>query len=296
MVRVLTKFFDGAPVLLLVLFLAGCTRPAETGRLQVVASIAPLSYFAERIGGSHVSISVMVPPGGNPHSYEPSPRQMVRLGEATLFIKAGSGVEFELDWMERFLSLNRRLRVCNAVEGVRLLPIKHEEEPGAHHHGRYDPHYWLTPANGVIIAKNVERALVLADPANREDYAVNSAKLIAELQLLDREIMRKVAGLKSRRFLVFHPAWGYYADAYGFEQIAVEEEGKTLTPGQMQRVIETARENHIRVVFVSPQFSTSQAKTIAAEIGGVTRSVDPLADDYQENLRRATQAFSESMP
>jgi zinc transport system substrate-binding protein len=296
MVRVLMKFFAVAPLLLLALFLAGCDRPAETGKLQVVASIAPLTYFAERIGGSHVSVSVMVPPGGNPHSYEPSPRQMVRLGEATLFIKAGSGVEFELDWMERFLSLNRRLRICNAVEGVRLLPIKHDEEPGAHHHDRYDPHYWLSPANGVIIAKNVERALVLADPANRVDYAVNSAKLIAELQVLDREIMRKVAGLKSRRFLVFHPAWGYYADAYRFEQIAVEEEGKTLTPRQMQRVIEKARANHIRVVFVSPQFSSSQAKTIAAEIGGVTRSVDPLAADYQENLRRATQAFSESMP
>jgi zinc transport system substrate-binding protein len=125
---------------------------------------------------------------------------------------------------------------------------------------------------------------------------VNSAKLVAELQVLDREIMRKVAGLKSRRFLVFHPAWGYYADAYRFEQIAVEEEGKTLTPKQMQRVIEKARANHIRVVFVSPQFSSSQAKTIAAEIGGVTRSVDPLAADYQENLRLATQAFSESMP
>jgi len=300
MVRFVIKCIAVLPLLL---FFAGCVQPARTGKLQVVASIAPLSYFAERIGGSHVSVSVMVPPGGNPHSYEPAPRQMVKLGEATLFIKAGSGVEFELDWMDRFLSINRELRVCNGAEGVRLIPIKHHDEQerhhheqDAHHHEGYDPHYWLSPANGVIIARNIEKALVLADPAHRDDYAVNCSKLVAELQALDREIRQKVASLKSRRFLVFHPAWGYYAEAYQFEQIAVEEEGKTLTPGQMQRVIEKAKANHIKVVFVSPQFNISQAKTIAAEIGGVTRSVDPLAADYQENLRRATQAFSESLP
>lgn len=296
MVRFVMKCIAVLPLLLFSLFIAACVQPARTGKLQVVASIAPLSYFAERIGGRHVSVSVMVPPGGNPHSYEPAPRQMVRLGEAALFIKAGSGVEFELDWMDRFLSINRGLKICNGVDGVRLIPIKHHDEQDEHHHEGYDPHYWLSPANGVIIAKNIEKALVLADPVNRDDYAVNCSKLVAELQALDKEILGKVAGLKSRRFLVFHPAWGYYAEAYKFEQIAVEEEGKTLTPRQMQRVIEKAKANRIKVVFVSPQFNTSQAKIIAAEIGGVTRTVDPLSAEYQENLRRATQAFSESMP
>lgn len=288
--------------LLLTICLNGCTQEPKTGKLQVVASIAPLVYFAERIGGSHVAVWVMVPPAGNPHSYEPAPRQMARLAEATLFIKAGSGVEFELDWMKRFLSLNPALRVCNGVEGVRLLSMNHNaksgasHDDGAHHHGRFDPHYWLSPANGIIIAKNIEKALVAADPQNREEYAANCAKLLVELQLLDQEIQRKLAGMKNRRFLVFHPAWGYYADAFHLEQIAVEDEGKTLTPRQMQQVIEKARATRIRVVFVSPQFSSAQAETIAVEIGGVTRRVDPLAVDYQENLRSVTQAFIESTP
>jgi len=292
MVKILRKFLV-IPILLLALFLSGCARKTEKGTLQVVASIAPLAYFAERIGGRHVSVSVMVPPGGNPHSYEPSPRQMVRLGEATLFIKAGSGVEFELDWMERFLSLNHTLKLCNAVEGIRLIPIKHNGD--VHQNGRYDPHYWLSPANGIIIAGNVKRALIAVDPLHRMEYAANCAKLSAELQLLDEEIHRKLAGLKSRSFLVFHPAWGYYADAFQLDQIAVEEEGKTLTPRQMQRVIEKARASRISVVFVSPQFSTVQAEAIARDIGGVTGTVDPLARDYQENLRRATAAFIRGM-
>ena len=280
-------------IFFLALFLDGCARPAETGRLQVVASIAPLAYFAERIGGTHVVVSVMVPPGGNPHSYEPSPRQMARFGEAALFIKAGSGVEFELDWMERMLSINRSLRLCNGVEGIRLLRVKHDGL--VHQDERYDPHYWLSPENGMIISKNVEQALAAADPSHGAEYAANSAKLRAELQLLEREIQRELAGLKNRRFLVFHPAWGYYADAFGLQQIAVEEEGKTLTPRQMQRIIEEAKAHHITVVFVSPQFNSSQAETIAREIGGTTRSVDPLSSDYQNNLRRATTAFIETM-
>jgi len=291
MVKILTNFF--LSVLLLAFLLNGCGPAPETGKLQVVASIAPLAYFAERIGGTHVAVSVMVPPGGNPHSYEPSPRQMVRLGKAILFIKAGSGVEFELDWMQRFLSVNHALRLCNAVEGIRLFPVKHDG--AAHQDERYDPHYWLSPANGIIIARNVKKALISVDPAHRKEYAANGATLEAELQLLDQELHRKLAGLKNRRFLVFHPAWGYYADNFHLEQIAVEDEGKTLTPRQMLRVIEKAKANRIGVVFVSSQFSTAQAETIALEIGGRICSVDPLSPDYQNNLRRATSAFIESM-
>ena len=282
-------------LLLLTVSLCGCARQAKPEKLQVMVSIAPLAFFAERIGGTHVAVSVMVPPGGNPHSYEPTPRQMSMLGEALLFVKAGSGVEFELDWMQRFISLNRTLKLCNAVEGVHLLPIKHDEEDGAHDHGRYDPHYWLSPANGIIIARNVEKALVVVDPLHKDDYAANSAKLVAELQVLDQKIHQQLSGLKNRRFLVFHPAWGYYADAYGLEQIAAENEGKTLTPRQMMHVIEKAKANRIRVMLVSPQFSSSQAAAIAREIGGVTRSVDPLASDYIGNLQRATTTFIESM-
>ncbi len=289
-----------AYTLVAILFLSGCMHQTETTKLQVVCSIEPLSYFVKQIGGSHVDVSVMVPPGGNPHSYEPSPRQMVRLGSSALFIKVGSGVEFELDWMQRFLSLNSKLKVCNAVEGVRLLPVKKDEahetsQEESHHHGRYDPHYWLSPSNGIIIANNVEHALASADPIHKNDYQENREKLVTELQSLNREIQRQLVTVRNRRFLVFHPAWGYYATAFGLEQIAVEEEGKTLTPRQMQRVIDKAKVNNIKVVFVSPQFSRSQAETIAREIGGVTRSVDPLAGDYQENLRRATKTFIESM-
>jgi zinc transport system substrate-binding protein len=116
-------------------------------------------------------------------------------------------------------------------------------------------------------------------------------RLLGELRSLDTEIKEKIAGAKLKKFLVFHPAWGYYAHDYGLEQIAVEVEGKSLTPRQMRNVIETAAKNRIRAVFISPQFNAQQADAIAAAIGGYTLTVDPLAADYQENLRRATGLF-----
>lgn len=284
-------------LLFCLLLLAGCGRSDSSGKLQVVASIEPLAYFVDRIGGDLVSVSVMVPPGGDPHSYEPTPKQMARLGSAAVFIKAGSGVEFELNWMPRLLELNRNLRVCDASSGVQLIPMSPDSDgDGAeHHHGRFDPHFWLSPSNARIIARNVEQALVASDPSRRETYEANLAKLDKELQQLDKEIGARLAGVKQRRFIVFHPAWGYFSREFGLEQVAAEQEGKTLTPVQMARVIETARNSGIHTVFVSPQFSSVQADAIARDIDGVTVQIDPLARDYQNNLRRAAEAFAGGM-
>jgi zinc transport system substrate-binding protein len=283
-----------ASLLLFTILLQGCSGRSGSRKLQVVASIEPLAYFVERIGGERVSVSVMVPPGGDPHSYEPTPRQMVRLGSAALFVKAGSGVEFELNWMPRFLDLNRELSVCDASAGVRLIPMEHTDahEEQGHARGRYDPHFWLSPSNARQIAANIAQSLVRLDPSHRKEYQSNLAVLDTELQALDRDLRQRLAGVGSRRFIVFHPAWGYFAQEFGLEQIAAEQEGKTLTPVQMARVIETARAAGIRTVFVSPQFSSAQADAIARDIGGVTVQVDPLSKDYQNNLRRATNAFA----
>jgi zinc transport system substrate-binding protein len=292
-----------ALLLLCAVFLPGCAaKQPASNKIQVIASIEPLAWFAERIGGDRVAVSVMVPSGGNPHTYEPTPRQMADVSNAALFVKAGSGVEFELDWMQRLVDLNKKMVICNASEGVTLLPMsqteqdEHEESAGEHHeHGNFDPHFWLSPANARLIAKNVERSLAAVDPAGKEYYSANAIALDKELQALDGEIRKQLSGVKSRRFLVFHPAWGYFAHEYGLEQIAAEEEGKTLTPRQMERVIEQARSAGIRVVFVAPQFSSAQADAIAGDIGGHTVTVDPLARDYTGNLRKAATAFARSM-
>ncbi len=294
-------------VIFLVLLFSGFTRLCaeapgrnanDDGTITVVTSILPLSFFVERIGGERVSVSVMVPPGGNPHTYEPTPAQMVALRKAGLFVKVGSGIEFELDWMKRFISLNPGLKICDASEGVvmrTMSPGEHGHHDHDHHdHGRLDPHYWLSPENGRRIAVNVERALATLDPPHAAVYAANRKRLDAELEALSEEIADKLSAMKQRSFMVFHPAWGYYAADFGLQQISAEEEGKELTPAALRRLVDLAKRTGIRVVFVSPRFNTLQAETIAREIGGVTEPIDPLSDDYIDNLRRATDAFVRS--
>ncbi|WP_303682153.1 metal ABC transporter solute-binding protein, Zn/Mn family [Pelodictyon luteolum] len=277
---------------------SGCNSQPRDERMQVVVSIQPLAWFAGRIAGSRAVVQVMVPPGGNPHTYEPLPRQMTMLGNASLFLKAGSGVEFELDWMPRFLKLNPSLRVCDASEGVRLLEMGGEAQDGRRDHNdnhRMDPHFWLDPSNGIMIADTVARCMAEGDPEHAREYLANAEALKTELRELDASIRKTLAPLHGGSFLVFHPAWGYYAHAYGLRQIAAESGGKELTPRQMQQVIDQARNEGIRVVFVSPEFSSAQASTIASGIGGLTRSVDPLALDYPGNLRLATEAFRDAL-
>jgi len=266
-----------------------------TEKIRVVASIEPLSFFVKRVGGDRVHVEVMVPPGANPHSYEPKPGQMAATAKAHLFVKAGSGVEFELEWMSKIIALRSTMQVCNASEGVGLREMFERNHGHAHEHHRIDPHFWLSPDNAILIARNVERSLVTIDPVHADEYAQNRRKLEGQLISLKTEVSQKLSGIKNRSFMVFHPAWGYYAAAFSLKQIAAEEEGKELTPKKMQGVIRQAKAEGVRVVFVSPAFSTLQAETIAREIGGVTRPVDPLSGEYIDNLRQATGAFVESM-
>jgi len=263
-------------------------------RFHVVTSIEPLTFFVQEIGGDAVSVSSMVPPGANPHSYEPTPGQMVVLGDAALFVMAGSGVEFELHWMQRFRELYPHLAICNASNGVELERI--ERSRGGHGHtSRIDPHFWLSPSNALVIASNVRDALVAADPGREERYQQRYSDLVHRLTGLRDTIRQELAGLEGEAFLVFHPAWGYYAGEFGLRQIAAEAEGKELTPRSLMQVVDAARSEGIRVVFVSPQFSKVQAESIAREIGGVTQSVDPLSADYIENLRIVTGVLKRSL-
>ncbi len=266
----------------------------RNARLHVVTSIEPLTFFVEEIGGDAVSVSAMVPPGANPHSYEPTPGQMVVLGDAQLFVMAGSGVEFELHWMQRFRELYPDLAICDAANGVELERIERRRD-GHVHTSRIDPHFWLSPSNALVIASNVRDALVEADPRRAERYQQRYSDLVLRLAGLRDSIRHELVGFEGEAFLVFHPAWGYYAREFGLRQIAAEAEGKELTPRSLMQVVEAARTEGIRVVFVSPQFSRVQAESIAREIGGVTQSVDPLSADYIENLRAVTNVLKRSL-
>ena len=259
--------------------------------VPVFVSIIPQKYFLEKIGGEFVDVSVMVQPGASPTVYEPKPSQMVALSKARVYFAIG--VPFESVWLERIMTANPKLITIHTEKGIqkRAMREHHHGEEGItvlekrHDHQIKDPHIWLSPPLVMVLARNILDALCRIDPSHSESYEMNYKQFILELVDLDAEIRKIFAGHdRGVAFMVFHPAWGYFAEAYGLEQIPIEVEGKEPKPAELQRLIEYARQGGIKVIFVQPQFSAKSAKTIAKAIGGDVVYADPLALDWAENL------------
>jgi len=274
---------------------------ASGAALSVFVSILPQAYFVERIGGDRVQVEAMVQPGQEPHTFEPTPKQMARLAEADVYFRIG--VEFEDSLMPRIQSTMKELRVVDCRQGLRLREMEehgHEEE-GAdrddadHDREGVDPHVWLSVRNAMSIAATMRDARVELDPPAREAYQGGYRALVEDLEALDRRIASILEPVKGEPFLVFHPAFGYFADDYGLEQIAVQTGGSEPSARELAGLIRRAREEGVRVIFVQPQFSRQSAETVASEIGGAVAAIDPLARDYIDNLERMARTVEEGL-
>lgn len=283
-----------------ILLLSGCTEKvqddsakAETSsdKLVVAVSILPLAEFVEQVGGEKVETVVMVPPGSDPHSYEPTPGQLKNLSNAQMYVKVGSGLSFETVWMDKLLSINSKMSVVNSSTGIKQIMI--EDDPDGD--TGPDPHVWTSPRNAKIMVKNIYEGLVAIDPDNKATYKQNYDIYIAKLDEADTKLKATLAGKEGSSFMVYHPAWAYLANDYGIHEIAVEVGGKEPSAKDMQNLIDQAKAKGIKVIFVQKGFSTASAQTIADQIGGEVVEVDPLAKDYIDNLDKVSNAFAKGL-
>lgn len=265
--------------------------------IPLFVSILPQKYFVEKIGGDLVDVSVMVQPGASAVTYEPKPNQMVTLSKAKTYFAIG--VPFEKVWLKKITASNQQIHVVHTEKGIKKkalalhVHVSRDSGEGEHedveneNHGVKDPHIWLSPPLVMIQARTILMTLQEIDPNNQAVYEANYKKFMLELLEMDAEIRGIFGGKgKGAAFMVFHPSWGYFADAYGLKQIPIEVEGKEPKPAQMKALIEYAREKAIKVIFVQPQFSTKRAEIIAKAIGGRIMLADPLAEDWRNNLRK----------
>jgi zinc transport system substrate-binding protein len=266
-------------------------------KVPVFVSILPQQFFVEQIGKDLVDVKVMVAPGASPHTYEPKPAQMAALSKAQVYFAIG--VTFEKVWLKKIASANPRMKIVPTEHGIQKIPMAahhHDEEEDQdkehHDHGALDPHVWLSPPLVMAQARNIVTALQEIDAANHSGYEANYKAFIAMLVDLDGELRGIFAGKGRLQFMVFHPAWGYFAHAYGLRQVPIEIEGKEPKPAQLKDLIEHAREHQIKVLFVQPQFSSRSAEQVAREIGGQVAFVDPLALSWTDNLREVAAKFS----
>lgn len=254
--------------------------------LKVMVSILPQQYFVERIGGDRVEARTLVQPGQDPHIFEPSPRQMVFLSEADVFFRIG--MEFEEGLMPRLQSVVPDLKVVDLRDGIELMPMACEaeghEHGHAHDHDMPDPHTWTDPALALQQARLIAETLSELDPDGQATYASNVRQLEQDLTELQTQLKEAFAAMPGLAFMVYHPSWGYLAHSLGLEQISIEVSGKAPGARQLVRIIDRARAEGIRVIFVQPQFDQRAAERIAAAIGGVVIPLDPLAYDYIANM------------
>jgi zinc transport system substrate-binding protein len=276
------------------------------GTLSVFLSILPQAYLAERIGADRISVEVMVKPGQDPHTYEPTPQQMARLAQADVFFRIG--VEFENTLIPRIESTMEGLTMVDCRKGIRLRQMDahdHDEEEGETvHEGEEhaggeregtDPHIWLSVRNAIRISATIHETLAHLDPDGREIYDRGYRDLVEDLEALDRRISHILEPVVGEPFFVFHPSFGYFADDYGLEQIAVETGGAEPSARQLAQLIAEAESSGVRVIFVQPQFSRKSAETIASEIGATVVPIDPLARDYLDNLEKMARAVEEGL-
>lgn len=299
-------YISGLLTVLAFLCLSANLAFAQNEKLNVFVSILPQKYFAEKLLGDNGNVEVLIGPGQSPHTYEPLPQQMGRLSRSDIFFTVG--IPFEKALMKKLANLCPKLKIIASDDGIekRIMTEEHshhEEHDNDHdngHHeevhrhgvGEKDPHFWLDPEKALTMTENMAKAIVTEKPELQSVIEANLEKTKSELNSLTSELTTKLNPYKGQTMLVFHPAFGYFADKFGLVQKSVEIEGKEPAPKQLGELIRNCRAEGIKIIFIQKQFPASTAKTIADSIGGKVVAIDPLAEDYFVNLKSMADLFA----
>ncbi|MBN7772182.1 zinc ABC transporter substrate-binding protein [Clostridium aminobutyricum] len=282
-------------ILIVSLFLlTGCSNNAAeneakekngTDKMIVAVTIVPEQTFVEAVCGNLVDVVTMVPPGSSPENYEPTPQQIEKFSKADVYFAMGVPTE-----TANILPNAGEVKVVALQDKVaQIYPDRRFES------GERDPHIWLSPKRAGVMVDAIAEEMGKLDEKNKETYRQNADKYIEQLDQLDQEIAVSLEGVKNRKFIVYHPAFGYLAEDYGLQMYALEEEGKESTIQHLKDMIDLAKKEQIKVIFYQEEIDSSQSESFAEEIGGKTMMLKPLAADYIENLKEMAKTMAEVM-
>ena len=283
----------------------------------VSTTIMPTKFFIEQIAGNELEINVMVPSSADPHTYEPKPSQMKMLEKSDLYFEVG--VEFDEIWLKKIAPDFKNVKFIKTQENIEKIAMnshhehgdhdhekdhdghdhekhaEHKHEHDEHDHGNLDPHVWLDPILVKTQSKNILNALCETYGEKCEKFSANFAEFEKKLDELDEFAKAKLKDLKEAKFIVYHPSWGYFAARYDLEQIAIEIEGKEPKPADLAKLIEEAKEESVKVIFVAPQFSKKAAITVAAASGANVEEIDHLSGDWLNEMKKTIEIISKSL-
>lgn len=274
------------------LFLLPALALAENARhpVNVFVTVAPLAWLVNGIGGEQVQVHSLVKPGQDPHGFEPSPRQLAALQQADAYLSLG--LPFERAWLPRVAGQHPALRIVHLGEEAHGHEHEHEHEHG---HGEHDPHLWTDPVQMLALSEQVRDLLIELAPQEEQAFTARQAEVAARLQALHRFLADRFATMEPKVFLVHHPAWGRLAARYGLTQLAIEQDGKEPGPKALAALSAEVKRHGITAMFVEPQASDHLARGLADTLGLKIVALDPLAADYDENLRQVAERIVESV-
>ena len=275
------------------------TEANEKSRRPIIfVTVPPQAELVREIAGDRVEVQWLIPPGGDPHTFEPTPREINKLARASLYLTVG--MPFENLLLKKIKSVNDQIIIVDCHKNIQ----NRHASPDHHGHKKHDnhshsdedldPHIWMSPPSTAKMAQAVADGLIRLNPEDTNYYSMRLAKLEQKIELLDQQIKKRLKPYKGRAVYIYHPAVGHFCEAYGLKQKAIETAGKQPTPRQLRRLINEAREDRLGVIFVMPQFDKRAAEKIAQAIGGRTEQLDPLAPDLFENWTKITNSLIDS--
>lgn len=268
----------------------GCQTPTNKDSKPILSvSIEPQRYFLEKLVGDKYEINTVIPSGSNPESFDPSPSQMVKVGKSKAYFEIGR-LGFENTWLKNITYNNPNMLIFNCSEGIKEVD---DEDHHDHTHPNGDPHIWSSTKTALVVAKNMYESLIQLDKENQSFYLDNFSKVESNINRTDSIIKNYLLDVPSKSFIIYHPALSYFAHDYDLNQLTIETDGKAPTPKQLSALIQQAKKQNVKVVFVQAEYDQRNAEVIAKEIGAKIVSINPLSYDWDKEMIMIAKALAQ---
>jgi zinc transport system substrate-binding protein len=269
--------------LIIILIASGCgpQTPKQNEKPIVLVSILPQKTFVEKIAGDDFEISILIPHGANPSTYSILPAQMAEISDAGIWFRMGY-VGFELSWADKIIQTNPEMKVVDLSKGLDLIAARKDESTGEL--TGVDPHIWLSPTLVKKLVRTIRDELIVLRPDRTEVYNLAYQQYMKEIDEADLQVKQLFKGFEGRKFISFHPSLSYFAREYGIEQFSFQQMGKEPTPSQVANLVNIARADNIKVIYIQSDFDRENARMFVQEIDGEIIQVWPLNPAWSENL------------
>ena len=286
------------PLLLIIVLLVSCNmgkseKSQDNEKPVIAVTIEPQRYFTEAIAGDKFDVISIVPKGSSPETYDPTPQQLVSLGDSKAYLRIGY-IGFEQVWMDRLIDNTPHIQIFDTSKDIDLI-LGEAHDHGDHQHaGGVEPHIWNSTNNALIIARNTYKALCQLDKEN-EAYYLNRYDSLCQRIMHTDSIIRKTLQQPgtAQSFMIYHPALSYFARDYGLQQISIEEGGNEPTPAHLKDLVDLCRQEDVRIIFIQPEFDRRNAEIIARETGTGIVPINPLSYNWEAEMLAVAQALTD---